>query len=79
MEEEQYAGGGYAAISEENRPGSEMAYAEVKDDGSGRIQSVMSEGTAPDVQPLGVQQAVSPKDQKKLDKEQSARDSLHAD
>jgi len=46
-----------------------MAYAEVKDDGSGRIQSVMSEGTSP-----GVQQAVSPKDQKKLDKEAKARE-----
>jgi len=41
----------------------------VKDDGTGRIESVMSEGAVPDVQ-----QTVSPKDKKKLDKEAKARE-----
>ena len=51
-------------------------YAEVKDDGTGRILSTMSEGAEPvgqEVEP-GVQQAISAVDKKKLDKEAKARE-----
>jgi len=51
-------------------------YAEVKDDGTGRIQSAMSEGAEPSGQEAEpeVQQPVSAKNKKKLDKEAKARE-----
>jgi len=45
-------------------------YAEVKDDGTGRIQSVMSEGMEQGVE----QKVMSAKDKKKLEKEEKARE-----